>query len=230
MTGFVDFLRFCPKSDAHFKELFEGYSLAVCFISEDSTQEPILQHLNEELKFECKSCRGHLVRAESVADLQKKLRKVRGFVGVMSSDAKVNREAIMRRKVDVLLDFEERSLDYASLKLAAEKDVVIEVSLSKFLRTRGFKRMVLLDETRLLLKLLLKFGTPFLLTSGAENVLELRPRKQLYSFFSFLARDAGIDYSKLLKLAEENSTKIFRRLADSNYLMDGLEIEGLTED
>ncbi len=208
---FVDFLRFCPEGK-NFEELFEGFDIAVCFAPCDSGFYP-----------------GCIVEANSTKELQKMLKNARGFVGVLSKDVKVNREAVMRRKVDAILDFEERNLDYATLKLAAEKDVVIEVSLSKFLRTRGFRRMKLLDETRLLLKLMLKFKTPFLLTSGAVKLEELRPRKQIYTFFKFLAKDAGLDFERLTKLAEENSRRLFRRLADRNYIMDGLEIEWMEE-
>ena len=213
----IDFLRFYPPESGFFEELFDGYSLAICFCESDFRPE---SRPGQEESI----ITGSLVRAETPGELHKKLRKARGFVGVMSSSVKVNREAIMRRKVDALLDFEDRAIDYPSLKLAAEKDVVIEVSLSKLLRTRGFRRMKLLDETRLLLRLLLKFETPFVLTTGASNVMELRPRKQLYRFFSFLARDAGIG-EEVLRVADETGKRIYRRLLNEKYLMDGLEIE-----
>ncbi len=193
---FVDFLRFQPEKC----ELLEGFDFFVVFNSKN------------------------LVRASTTSELQKQLKKAKGFVGVMSDNVKVNREAIMRRKVNAILDFEDRALDYTSIKMAKEKDVVIEVSLSKFLRTKSFKRSKLLEETRLLLKLLLKFETPFLLTTGANSCLEARPRKQVYRFFSFLAKDSGIDSEKLIKLAKKNSYRIYRMLNDENYIMDGVEV------
>jgi len=213
---YVDFVRFIPKKQS---ELFEGFDLAVCF-QNSSEREKNDEHNGSLYP-------ATLVRADDVVELKKKLRKAKGFIGVLSSETKVNREAIMRRKVHVILDSEERKLDYASIKLAAEKDVVIEVSFSKFLRTRGFKRMKLLDETRLLLKLLMKFGTPFLITSGAEKELELRPRYQLYGFFSLLARDAGLDELRFLESLRDTGTKICRMLTDSSYILNGVEVERL---
>ena len=216
-SGYVDFIRFSLEQS----ELFEGYDLAVCFQNGfKKNDEEDSQNIDTVYTYP-----GTFVKADNVNELKKKLRRARGFIGVLSSDMKVNREAIMRKKVHVVLDFEKRKLDYASVKLAAEKDVVIEVSLSKFLRAKGFKRMKLLDETRLLLKLLMKFSTPFLITSGAENELELRPRYQLYRFFSLLARDAGIDEFEFLESLKHTSTRIYRRLVDENYIIDGVEIE-----
>ncbi len=200
---YVDFVRFTPTET----DLFEGYDLIV----------PFNNDANSDIK-------GYLVKASNTSELQKKLKKAKGFVGVMSEDLKVNREAVMRRKVCVILDFEGRKIDYTTIKMAKDKDVIIEVSLSKFLRVKGLKRAKLLDETRLLLKLLLKFKTPFILTTGAENQLEVRPRKQLYRFFYFLSKDGGIDCVELIKLAKENSNRIFRKLVDKKYIMDGIEI------
>ncbi len=214
-SRYVDFVRFSLKQS----ELFEGYDLAVCF------QNGFQNCFNDEKNSQNAVYPGTFIEANNVSELKKKLRRARGFIGVLSPDVKVNREAIMRKKVHVILDSERRKLDYASVKLAAEKDVVIEVSLSKFLRVKGFKRMKLLDETRLLLRLLVKFGTPFVVTSGAENELELRPRYQLYSFFSLLARDAGVDELKFLESLRNTSTRIYRRLVDENYIIDGVEIE-----
>uniref|UniRef100_A0A7C2NFN1 Uncharacterized protein n=1 Tax=Archaeoglobus fulgidus TaxID=2234 RepID=A0A7C2NFN1_ARCFL len=106
------------------------------------------------------SC-GIIIKADSPEDLRKKLRNVRrkAIVGVVGSEA-VCREAVMRRRVDLILDWEERELDYATLKLAAEKDVAIELGLSKFLRTEGYKRMHLFDKLRQEIMIIKKAGSP----------------------------------------------------------------------
>jgi len=211
---YVDFVRFTPDKI----ELLEGFDLLVVF-------NPAEDEKNIESVGDIRCTRATVISAESVGELQKKLKKAKGFVGVLSQNLKVNREAVMRRKVHAILDFESRSLDYASIKLAAEKDVLIEVSLSKFLRVEGFKRMKLFDETRLLLKLLFKFRTPFILTNGAERPLELRPKYQLYKFFAMLAKDAGLNEVDFLNIAVENSKKVYRKLVDSKYIINGLEVE-----
>jgi len=161
---------------------------------------------------------GYLIKAENVNELISKLRKVKKsqIVGVLSSSIKVNREAIMRKKVDVLLDGESRKLDYVTIKLAVEKDVIVELSLSKYLNVSGFKRTRLFEEDVELIRIINKFNTPFVITSAASNLYEMRIKKQIYDFFSFLDADTS--------KAEKFVVKLIRKYYDPNYIMDGLEI------
>lgn len=159
-----------------------------------------------------------LLRCETTKELVSGLKKPKkGLTGVLSSDIKVNREAIMRKKVDLLLDSPERKLDYASLKLAAEKDVTIEISLFKFLETFGIRRMKLFEETAEVLRLAKKLGTPYILTSGAYRVSHLRPIRQINDFFSFMGAD--IEKNQFFK------ERLVRRLEDEYYIADNFEIE-----
>jgi ribonuclease P/MRP protein subunit RPP1 len=161
---------------------------------------------------------GYLVRCEDCRELLLKLRKAKKdwIVGVLSNDVKVNREAVMRKRVDVLLDSSERKLDYATLRMATEKDVVIELTISKFINTAGLKRMKIFEETMNTLNLIKKFDTPFVLTSGASNFHELRPKRQIYDLFSFMGAD--------VKRNEFFMQKLVRRYRDPNYIANGLEI------
>jgi len=191
----VDFVRFSPPEKI--KKILGLEKLLV--FSEDS----------EKLR---------LIKCETAKELISGLKKSKkGLTGVLSSDIKVNREAIMRKKVDLLLDSAERKIDYASLKLASEKDVTIEISLYKFLESSGLRRMKLFEETVEILKLVNKFGTPFVLTSGAERVNHLRPVRQINDFFSFLGAD--------IKKSEFFKERLLRRLEDEFYIADDFEIE-----
>jgi len=165
---------------------------------------------------------GIIIKADSPEDLRKKLRNVRrkAIVGVVGSEA-VCREAVMRRRVDLILDWEERELDYATLKLAAEKDVAIELGLSKFLRTEGYKRMHLFDKLRQEIMIIKKLEVPFIVTTAAENQYELRTRKQVEIFFKFF----GAEITKARYYAE----RLVRRYFDDKYIMDGFEIESLLD-
>jgi len=165
---------------------------------------------------------GIIIKADSPEDLRKKLRNVRrkAIVGVVGSEA-VCREAVMRRRVDLILDWEERELDYATLKLAAEKDVAIELGLSKFLRTEGYKRMHLFDKLRQEIMIIKKLEVPFIVTTAAENQYELRTRKQVESFFKFF----GAEITKARYYAE----RLVRRYFDDKYIMDGFEVESLPD-
>lgn len=198
----IDFLRFAPEKE-FLKSL--GFENAVVFV--------------EEMENDGDYIRGEIIRPESADELRKKLRKVskKSVVGVESSSISINREAVTRRRVDVILDFPGRRIDYVTVKLAAEKDVVIEICLSKFLLTRGARRMRLLRETEDLFRIIKKFDTPFVITSGASNIYEMRSVRQLREFFSFL----GAEVEK----AERQAAILFRKYADANFIMNGLEIE-----
>ncbi len=162
--------------------------------------------------------KGYLVKAENVKELVSKLRRAKKdwFVGVIG-DPKILRSAVMRRRVDVILDFPERELDYVTVKMAKEKDVAIEISISKFLKAEGLRRLRLIEDTIDLLRIIRKFNTPFILTSGAYTTYELRPRRQIFEFFEMLGAD--------IEKAEFWLSRLVRRYTDPNYIMDGLEVE-----
>lgn len=161
---------------------------------------------------------GYLLKCDEVNQLLSGLKKAKKkwLIGVMSSNIKVNKEAVMRKKVDVLLDFPERRIDYATLKLAGEKDVAIELAISKFLNSWGLKRTKIFEETIQTIRVIKKFDVPFVLTSGANKWYELRNKRQIHEFFSFL----GVDEQK-----EQYFMKnLIRRFTDPDYIAEGLEI------
>jgi ribonuclease P/MRP protein subunit RPP1 len=198
----IDFIRFVPPKDAF--DLLGFEKLVV--LSENPSELP-----DSVLK-------GYLIRAEDVKELRSKLGRASDdwIVGVMGN-LKVMKDAVMRRRVDVLLDFPERELDYVTVKFASEKDVAIEISLSKFLHVEGLKRLRLLEETLDLIRIVRKFDTPFILTSGASNFYEMRPKRQILEFFKLIGAD--------IDRAEYWLNRLIRRYTDPNYIMDGLEIE-----
>ncbi len=163
--------------------------------------------------------KGYVVKARSSKELLQKLRRAKmdWFVGVVG-DLNVLKYAVMRWRVDLILDFEGRVLDYPLIKMAREKDVAIEFSFARFLRCRGYERSKLFEEVVETLKVIKKFDTPFVLTSGAENDYELRPKRQILEFFEYLGAD--------IERAEGWMERLVRRYTDPNYIMDGLEIVG----
>jgi ribonuclease P/MRP protein subunit RPP1 len=197
----VDFLRFIPKKNI---ELF-GYDNFVVFMEKPDKVENFLK--------------GFLIQPESIAELTMKLKKAKKewIVGISSTDPKINREAVMRKRVDVLLDSANRKLDYVTIRTAAEKDVVIEVCVSKFLRVKGLKRIRIFEETLDVLRIIKKFDAPFVPTSGATNFFEMRPKKQIYEFFSFIGAD--------IEKAKAFMHRLIRRFTDPSYIMNGFEIE-----
>ncbi|MDI9645083.1 MAG: RNase P subunit p30 family protein [Archaeoglobales archaeon] len=164
-----------------------------------------------------KGC-GVVVRASTPRELREKLKNVREdvIVAVEAKNPEVCREAVMRKKVDIILDSVERELDYATIKLAAEKDVAIELGLSKFLKTRGALRVKLFEQLMDEIFVIKKFRAPFIISSAAENFWELRSRKQIENFFSFFGCN--------VKDARSYAERLVRRYYDPNYIMDGFEV------
>ncbi|MFO7967375.1 MAG: RNase P subunit p30 family protein [Archaeoglobaceae archaeon] len=203
----VDFVRFNPPAIG---DLLQVEDFVVF------TQKP--EKPEEEKPEGSGEIGGYLLECDEVGQLLSGLKKVRKnrLVGVMSSNIKVNKEAVMRKKVDVLLDFPERRIDYATLKLAGEKDVVIELAISKFLNSWGLKRTKIFEETIQTINVINKFDVPFVLTSGANKWYELRSKRQIYEFFSSLgARE---------KKEQDFMKNLIRRFTDPDHIAEGLEI------
>jgi ribonuclease P/MRP protein subunit RPP1 len=196
----VDFVRFVPQTK------ILDYENFVVFTENPDKVEGFLK--------------GYIIQPESIADFASKLKgaKKGWIVGVKSSNLRINREAVVRRRVDVLLDLANRELDYVTMRMAAEKDVAIEICLSKFLNVKGLKRAQIFEETLDTIQIIKKFDVPFVLTSGASNIFEMRPKRQIYELFSFMGAD--VEKAKIFM------QRLIRRFTDPNYIMDGFEIEG----
>ncbi len=163
-----------------------------------------------------RNVQGCVIRAESPKEVRMKLRNANGFVGVISDRIEVNRYAVMRKKVDAILDFPGRRLDYTTFKLANEKDVIIELSLHSLLSAERGRMVKLAHELRTVFKVINKFDTPFILTSGADNLYSMRPRKQICELFSYFGAD--------VRRAEYWAERLHKKLFDENHIMDGVEL------
>lgn len=206
-----DFLRFIPEN---FPDLgFKGYILML-----DESYGVAREIEGIEGIEEGEVLKGIILKAESRDELKRKLRKVRReiIVGVVGNE-EVCREAVMRRKVDMILDHDKRQIDFSTLKLAAEKDVTIELGLAKFIRSSGYERMKLFERIYDEIKVIKKFDVPFIITTAAESPYEMRTKKQVENFFSFF----GCDVVK----ARQHATRLVKKYYDPNYIMDGFEIE-----
>lgn len=190
----IDFIRFDYRGEIDF-----GFKSYVVF--------------GEETESNVQGC---MIVAENTKELREKLRRARGFVGVASEKPEVNRYAVMRKKVDVLLDFPGRKLDYPTFKLAREKDVLIEVSLFTLMKLSRVKRVKLAEELRTMFRVIEKFDTPFILTSGAHDLYGMRKIGQIYDVFSYLGAN--------VERAGYWTERLYRRFFDENYIMDGVDV------
>ncbi len=205
-----DLVRFKP--DPEKLELL-GYDSCIYFTKDPSEMEV---EVDQEKKVIFPA---YLIECDDVATLKRELRKADNswIVGVRSSEISVLREAISRKKVDILLDSPQNKIDYVALKLASEKDVAVELSFSKFLGVKGTRRMRLFEQVEDLISMAKKLSTPLVLSSAASNFFEMRPIRQIEDFFRFFGADVD--------LCLANARRIIRRYFDDSYILDGLEYD-----
>jgi len=203
-----DLLRFKPEP----KELtLLGFDSCIYFTKDSEEMDKLVKNTDSAI------FPGYLIECNDVATLKKELRKASSswIVGVLSSENSVIREAISRKKVDVLLDSVQNKIDYIALKMAGEKDVAVEISVSKFLGVRGTRRVRLFEQLKDLIEMATKLSTPLLISSGASSFLEMRGIRQIGDFFRFFGADTEACFL--------NARRIIRRYFDDSYLLDGLE-------
>lgn len=115
-------------------------------------------------------------------------------------DEDLNRKAVTDSRLDVLLHPEKRNRDSgigkAGIQEASENQVAIGFELQQLMTSRK-KRSHILGHWRELLEMCERQGCPHILTTGAQDKLDLRPPRQLSSILDslgFNGKKAVSDY------------------------------------
>lgn len=106
------------------------------------------------------------------------------LVFVRSSNSLDKNKKIIRLPVDGIIDPffpKAKSFDTGMLNIARDNNIVIVITLTKFLEARGVERARLVVNGRRLVNLANKSGVSVLLTTGAMNRFQLRVPLQLIS-------------------------------------------------
>lgn len=131
---------------------------------------------------------------------------------VKGGELERNKKAVRRNDVDVLIDpvtSKEDSFDQSIATVARENDVAIGVTLKRLLNSRGRGT----DKTRYIRsleklgKLIKRKKCDFVITSGADEKLDMRAPRELASIGYLL----GFDEEESLDAVSENVNKIKRR-------------------
>ena len=130
------------------------------------------------------------------------------------------RTALELKKIDVILDHQERELDYTTLKLAAERRVFVDISISPLIIERGLKRVRIMEKKREIVKLIKKFGTPFILTSGAETPYLMRKPDDLITLASLY----GINRELAEMGISEYPVQLIWKKFNDRFILEGLEV------
>ncbi len=168
---------------------------------------------------EMKLIRSCVIDAESPEELKKTVGKVRQKVDVVAVDGgdfDINSAAVRDRRIDVLLHPEykrkDRGMDHKTMKMAAKNEVCLGFVLHDLHQTYGKVRSHVLRHMKNNIELCEKYGTEFLITSGARDVYELRGPRDLAS----LPKVLGVKASKAMdsvssvpkKIVKENRKKL----------------------
>lgn len=161
------------------------------------------------------------VRADGVEPLHEGVRRAeRGgaeVVAVHGGEEALNRAAI-QADVDLLAHPNRgrgRSFDHVLAREAAESGVAVELSLASVLRSSGGERVEAIRDLHTTLKLVRKYGTPFVVSADARTHLELRAPRELRA----VAYLIGIDEEEFDRATDETP----RRLIED----DGADVEVL---
>ncbi len=137
------------------------------------------------------------VRADNVEKLHERVRRAEredaAVVAVHGGDASINRAAI-QAGVDLLAHpngdgggrGHSRSFDHVLAREAEEAGVAVELSLAPVLRSSGGERVGALRDLHVTLKLVRKYGTPFVVSADAYTHLQIRAPRELHAVASLV--------------------------------------------
>lgn len=199
------------------------YDLCLRETSED------IKQLADELGWTATNCEFETVflEAEDWGELKQKINQSRGDCDILvfkGGDEELNRKAAGDTRIDVLLHPEkgrkDSGIDHVVAKEAAENRVAIGFDLSQ-LMTNNKQRTHLLSHWRRNLKLCEKYGTPYILTTGASDKLELRAPRDLASIIDSL----GYNGKKAVSHYPARILERAEKVGEEGYVRSGVEVE-----
>jgi len=189
-----------------------------------------IEALAEELGWTGTNCKFDTVflEAEGWGELKKKIEERRGDAAVLvfrGGNEDLNRKAAGDSRIDVLLHPElgrkDSGMDQVVAEEAAENKVAVGFDFSQLLQTNEKHRVHVLSHRRRNLKLCEKYGTPYIMTSGAGEKRKLRsPRdiEKIIDSLGYEGRKAVSDYpEEILERAE--------RVNEKGFVRPGVEVE-----
>lgn len=162
--------------------------------------------------------------ASKLHGLVGKYRQMVDVVVVRGGSESINRAAVENSNVDVLSNFgsmKENGLNHVLAKSASDNDVAISFDLYDIIYLRGGRRVKALSNFRKDLSLVRKYDVPFILTSNARSLYDLRAPRELMALASLF----GMTREEALHgLSVVPQRILARNCPPANYVMDGVEI------
>lgn len=165
------------------------------------------------------------VAAKNAQELRRQVDRYRGKARVLAvhgGDPGINRAACEDERVDMLLhppDGKTSGINHILAKLAADKRVAIGFELAPLIWAKGGSRVRTLGHYRTNLALAKKYGTPYVVVSGAMTHYDLRDARAVVS----LCKLFGMTEKDAIKGLFYYPAQILKRRSPG-YIMEGVEL------
>ena len=165
------------------------------------------------------------VAAKNASELRRHVDRLRSRVKVLAvhgGDPGINRAACEDERVDILLhppDGKTGGINHILAKLAADKYVAIGFELAPIIRGKGGSRVRTLSSYRTNLALAKKYGTLFVVVSGAMSFYDMRDARTAIA----LCRLFGMGEKDAIKGLSYYPSEILRKRSPG-YIMEGVEL------
>jgi ribonuclease P/MRP protein subunit RPP1 len=132
--------------------------------------------------------------ARDIVNKLKRLRQSDAVISVKAGDAGFNRAVIGMKGLHVLRGIhaaEKNAFDHVTAKMAADKNVAVDIDLSSIITTQGIARQRALARYRDVLVLESRYEFPLTVSTYARSALDLRSPREVTGLCSLIGMDIG---------------------------------------
>ncbi len=157
--------------------------------------------------------------------LARGMRKRAELIAVRGGNLEINREALSIPEVDVLLSpwsgRRDPGINHILAKLGKDNNTAVGFEFRELLYSYGNRRAGVFSSMLRAAKLVKKYKTPFVITSGALSEWDLRSPSELISFGRLL----GFQDREIKKALSDSIPKENRKRLSKKWIMPGVELE-----
>jgi|SRR3989344_6486496 len=172
-----------------------------------------------------------MMKASNPEEMKKAVRAVREkaeIVMVHGGDYAVNRSACENPMVDILchpeLGRRDSGLDHICAKAARENGVAVEINFREILESHRKNRAYVMSSIKRNVKLLVKYETRIVSTSGAVTKWGMRPGRDIAALANLMGMDLGAAIASVSDVQEEIVRINREKLAGKRW--EGVRIDG----
>lgn len=159
--------------------------------------------------------------SRQIKKIARSIRKDVELVVVRGMGTEVDRVALETPEVDIITHHNDMRINQVLAKLAAKNNVAIGFIFSNILLSYKRTRVSLFSTMIKDAKILKKYGSPFILSSGAISEWDLRSPSDMLAFGKLL----GFQDNQSVKGMSDSILKENRKRMGKKWVMPGVEIE-----